>query len=74
LKPVALPVKRFLYSVLFLCFYCPAFGKDISIFIKDAATKSPVPFAAVRFGASGQGVTADMYGVAVLPATLAFPT
>ncbi len=63
-------MKRFLYSFLFLGCCCPALGKDLSILIKDAATKSPVPFAAIRFGASGQGVISDIYGVAILPANL----
>jgi hypothetical protein len=64
---------KYLFSALLLLFIGhPIFGKDISIFIKDEATKTPVPFAAVRLGATGQGVIADLNGAAILPENLKY--
>jgi hypothetical protein len=62
---------RTLLSLLLLFCCCqPASAQEISIQIKDAATKAAVPFAAVRLGSTGQGVIADLYGNAQLPAVI----
>jgi hypothetical protein len=45
-------------------------AQELHVRLKDASSKAPVPFAAIRLGNSGQGVIADLDGLAVLPATL----
>lgn len=45
-------------------------AQELRIRLKDASSKMPVPFAAIRLGQSGQGVIADLDGLATLPATL----
>jgi hypothetical protein len=65
-------VKYFFSALLLLFAVHPVFGKDISILIKDSASKAPVPFAAVRLGETGQGVIADLNGAAVLPENLTY--
>ena len=63
---------RSVHFFLLLLAFCqvPAAAQELPILIKDASTKAPIPFAAIRLGATGQGVIADLYGKAVLPGTL----
>lgn len=56
--------------LLLLCVCSIATAQQQRIHIKDEKTKAAVPFAAIRLGNSGQGVIADLDGLAVLPTTL----
>lgn len=63
-------MRLFLRIIIGLCVSFPAFAQDLKIQIKDAASKASVPFAAIRFGNSAQGVIADLYGNADVPTAI----
>jgi hypothetical protein len=48
----------------------PAYAQTNRIRVKDVGSKAAVPFAAIKLGSSGQGVIADLDGMAVLPSPI----
>ncbi len=63
-------MRQIILAFLFLVCAAAVHGQDRRIRVKDAATGVPVPFAAIRLGTSGQGLIADLDGLATLPASL----
>lgn len=63
-------MRALLISVFFLLCLA-ATAQEQRIRIRASGDGAPVPFAAIRLGASGQGVIADIDGQVVLPATWA---
>lgn len=60
-------VRIFLSMLLLVCFTVTAKAQQVHLRVRDAVSKAPVPFAAIRYGSAGQGVIADLDGLASLP-------
>ena len=65
-RPFLRLVRPFLCCLL-IFLSAGAQGQQLHLRVRDAATKLPVPFAAIRYGSAGQGVIADLDGLATLP-------
>ncbi len=57
-------------AVLLIVAATAVHAQGLRIRVKDAANKLPVPFAAIRLGHFGQGLIADLDGLATLPASV----